>query len=338
MSSPRPARAALIAALLIGALGAALGGATACGKHARGGDTREVTGLQAVPKGVVAVVGIDVSRLAGLPLVARAVDQLLIRRPELAQQLDELEASCHLDLANKVKRVILASGPRGADGVTPVVMVATGQVVEADLATCLQKMVGAGGGKVSASSTDVGTIYKVEQGKRQVFYAFGAADTVVLANQQAWVEKALGAGPKVMDDPDLKAWIGMSDQAAPMWLAAKVDPKVSDGLVRVGQGQIKQGPKAVFASLDPSDGLRAELGAVMQSDDDAKALESFSKSQVGLLALAAQWKGLGKVVQKLAVTRDSAVLRLKASLSDAEVKELFSVIDTAASGPQDAHP
>jgi hypothetical protein len=160
----------------------------------------------------------------------------------------------------------------------------------------------------------------------------------VLANQEPWVEKALGAGPKVMDDPDMKTWIGMSDQAAPMWLAAKVDPKVAEGLVRVGQGQIKQGPKAVFASLDPSNGVRAELGAVMQSDDDAKALESFSKSQVGLLALAAQWKGLGKVVGKLGVSRDSAVLRLEASLTDAEVKELFSAIDTAASGPQDAHP
>lgn len=322
-------RAALVTTLVV---------ASACGRHAKGGDARAVTGLAAVPKGVVAVVGVDVQRLAGEPLVVRAVEQLLVRRPELAQQIDALEASCHLDLADKVKRVILASGPRGGDGVTPVVMVATGQIAESDLATCLEKVVGSGGGKVTATTTDVGTVYKIEESKRQVFYAFGAADTIVLANQEPWVEKALGTGPKVGDDPDMKAWIGMSDQAAPMWLAAKVDPKVAEGLVRVGQNQIKQGPKAVFGSLDPSDGLRAELGAVMQSDDDAKALESFSKSQMGLLALAAQWKGLGKVVDKARVSRDSAVVRLELSLTDGEVKELFSAIDTAASGPQDAHP
>jgi hypothetical protein len=313
-------------------------GLAACGKHGRAADARAVTGLQAVPSGVVAVVGIDVGRLAGSQVVARAVDQLLARRPELGQRLDALEASCHLDLANKVKRVILASGPRDKDGTTPVLLVASGQIAEADLTSCLERSVGSGGGKLSASSADGRTIYKIEEGRRQVYYAFGAADTVVLSNMEPWVEKALGAGPKVMDDKDMKAWIGMSDQAAPMWLAAKVDPKVGDGLIRVGQGQIKAGPKAVFGSMDPSAGLKAELGAVMQTEDDAKALESFSKSQVGLLALAAQWKGLGPAVSKTAVTRDSAVVRLRLSLSDAEVRDVFSKIDTTAAAPQDAHP
>ncbi|HTJ45571.1 MAG TPA: hypothetical protein VL463_25880 [Kofleriaceae bacterium] len=314
-------------------------GAIACGKSSRGGsDARAVTGLGAVPSGVVAIVGIDVSRLAGSPLVVRAVDDLLARRPELTQRIDALEASCHLDLTNKVKRVILASGPREKDGTTPVLLVASGQIAESDLTSCLEKSVGAGGGKVTAIAADGRTIYKIEEGRRQVYYAFGASDTVVLSNVQPWVEKALGAGPKVMDDAEMKAWIGMSDQAAPMWLAAKVDPKVGEGLVRVGNGQIHAGPKAVFASMDPSAGVRAELGAVMQSEDDAKALESFSKSQVGLLALAAQWKGLGPVVEKVVVARDSAVLRLRVSLDDKDVRDLFSAIDTTAVAPQDAHP
>src|SRR5262249_11040029 len=153
-----------------------------------------------------------------------------------------------------------------------------------------------------------------------------------------WVDKALGSGPKVMDDADLKAWIGMSDQRAPMWLAARVDPKVGEGLVRVGQGQIKAGPKAIFGSLDPSARVKAQLGAVRPSDDDAKALESFAKSQQGLLALAAQWKGLGPMVQKVAILHDGAVFRMRGSLTPDELKDVFSAIDTASPAPQDAHP
>jgi hypothetical protein len=324
---------ALIALATLGAL------AGACGKRApASSDARPVTGLAAVPSGVAAVVGIDVDRLAGTPLVVRAVDQLLTRRPELEQRVAALEAACHLDLAKKVKRVILASGPRNADGATPVLLVASGQIAEADVTSCLEKSVGSGGGKVTASSATGRTIYKIEEGRRVVYYAFGQADTIVLGTDSAWVDRALGTGPKVMDDADMKAWIGMSDQAAPMWLAARVDPKVAEGLVRVGQGQIKAGPRAVFGSLDPGNGVKAELGAVMQSDDDSKALESFAKSQQGLLALAAQWKGLGPVVQKVGILRDGAVFRIKVSLTPDELKDVFSAIDTAPPGPQDAHP
>ncbi len=313
--------------------------ACGCGKRAQSSsDARGVTGLSAIPSGVVAVVGFDVDRLAGTPLVARAVDQLLARRPELEQRIDALEASCHLDLTHKVKRVLLASGPRSADGATPVLLVATGQIAEADLTSCLEKSFGSGGGKVTASSASGRTIYKIEEGRRIVYYAFGQADTIVLGTDEAWVEKALGTGPKVMDDANMKAWIGLSDQAAPAWLAARVEPRVGEGLVRAAQGQIKAGPRAVFGSMDPSMGLKAELGAVMQSEDDAKTLESFAKSQQGLLAVVAQLKALGPVVQKVAITRDGAVFRLRATLTADELKDVFSAIDTAPSGTQDAQP
>jgi hypothetical protein len=325
------------------ALVAALAFAVGCGKHGQpSSDAAAVTGLSAVPKGAVAVVGVDVARLTGDPLVVRAVEQLLVRRPELQERITALETACHLDLTSKVKRVILAAGARGADNQTPILMVATGQITEADLTACLGNAVGSGGGKVTTASGTEHSIYEVEEGRRRVYYAFGAADTIVLGNQAAWVDQALGTGPKVTDDADMKTWLGMSgatgDHAAPMWLVAKVDPKVGEGLVRVGQGQIKAGPKAVFGSMDPGGGVKAELGAVMSSEDDAKALESFSKSQVGLLALGAQLKGLGPVVQKVAIARDSAVLKFDLALSEDEVKQLFSVIDTAASRPQDAHP
>jgi hypothetical protein len=328
------ARAALVAALAL---------AAGCGKHAQqGSDAAAVTGLAAVPKGATAVVGVDVTRLTGDPLVVRAVEQLLVRRPELQEQVTTLETACHLDLTSKVKNVILALGDRGADGRTPDLLVASGQIKESELTACLTNVVGSGGGKVASVSGTTHAVYEVKEGRHEVYYAFGAADTIVLGNQAEWVDQALGSGPKVVDDPDMKQYLALSgaigDHPAPLWLAAKVAPKVGEGLVRIGQGQIKSGPKAVFGSMDPATGVKGELGTVMSSEDDAKALESFSKSQVGLLALAAQWKGLGPIVQKVAIARDSAVLKFDLSLSEDDVKQLFSVIDTAASRPQDAHP
>jgi len=299
---------------------------------------RDVTGLAAVPAGASAVVGLDVTRLTSSELVARAVEQLLDRRPELAQRVASLEEACHLDVARNLTHVILASGPRAANGAQPVLLVATGHLVEADLTACLTKQVGAGGGSVTATTTGGRTVYQVKDGRRTVYYAFGQADTVVLSNDTAWLDKALGTGPKVLDDADMKAWIGMSDQTAPAWLAARVDPRVGAGLVRVGRGAIGAGPKAVFGSLDPGGGVSAELGAVMASDGDAKALESLATSQMGLMALAAQWKGLGPVVGATKVSRDGPVLRLRLALSPDQVKQVVSVIDTVPKGQQDAQP
>jgi len=169
----------------------------ACGKHSKSdGEARPVTGLAAVPSGVAAVVGIDVDRLVGTPLITRAVDQLMAKRPEIGKRIDALEAACHLDLGKKVKRVILASGPRSAEGATPVLLIASGQIAEADLTSCLEKSVGSGGGRVTASSATGRTIYKIEDGRRVVYYAFGQADTIVLGTDAAWVDKALAAGPR----------------------------------------------------------------------------------------------------------------------------------------------
>jgi hypothetical protein len=313
--------------------------AAGCGRKAQSdGTARPVTGLAAVPAGVVAVVGFDVKRIASAPLVQRAAQQLLARRPELVARLAKLEADCQLDLTNKLDRVILATGPRSADGSQPVLLVASGQIAEAPLTACLEKSVGAGGGSISGDTDQGRTIYQVKEDRRVVFYGFGKEDTIVLGNDRAWVVKALGLGPKVQDDVELKAFLAMSDQAAPAWLAARVDAKVGQGLIRVGGGAIKAGPTAVFGSLDPSAGARVELGVVMGSDDDAKALESFAKSETGLFALAAQWKGLGRAVAKTEITRDRNAVRIRLALTADEVKELFSAIDTVPAGTQDAQP
>ena len=43
----------------------------------------------------------------------------------------------------------------------------------------------------------------------------------------------------------------------------------------------------MVVAFDPTKGARVELGAVMANPDDAKNLESFAKSQIALLGMAA---------------------------------------------------
>jgi hypothetical protein len=202
----------------------------------------------------------------------------------------------------------------------------------------VRTLVGKGGGELTAKTTDGRTLYQAKDGGRTMFFAFGRPDTVVLGSDEAFVTLALGPGKKALDNPELKAWIGLADQQAPVWAAGKVDDRVRQGLVRVTAGQLTAGPVAMIVAADPSNGARLEVGALMASDKDSKALESFTKSQLALLGMAAQARGLGKIVDKIAVAAEGALVRFKLALTTEEVNQLLSAIDSGGLSKQDATP
>lgn len=312
--------------------------ALGCGKK-KPQVTPDVSGLAAVPASATAVVVADVAGVIDSPLVQRAVDQLLLRDPQLAERWEQLATSCKLD-ARKLKHVILAIGPTkdAGPGTGPVLMVVTGQLVETELATCVRSMVGQGGGTLTAKPLGSRTLYQAKDGKRTMFFAFGQADTVVLGSNEAYVTEALGTGKKAKDNTELVSWMALVDQKAPLWAAGKVDERVRGGLVKLTGGQISQGPVAMVMSANPQDGLTIEVGAVMASDADAKTLESFAKSQLGLMAMAAQAQSLGKVVNKITISAEKQVVRFNAALGTEEVNLLISALDGGGATAQDSPP
>ncbi len=80
------------------------------------------------------------------------------------------------------------------------------------------------------------------------------------------------------------------------------------------------------------------LGAVMASVEDAKALELLAKQQLALLAMAAQAKGLGRIVGKINTVSDAKVVRISLTLDPTEINQLLSAVDSAGTGSQDAPP
>lgn len=307
----------------------------------KGSKAPPLSGLAAVPASAQVVIAVDVARVIDSPLVVRAVDQLLMRDPALAVRWQQLHDKCKIDVA-KLKHVILAIGPAAASntgpGTGPVLMVVTGQLAETELSSCVRAMVGEGGGSLTAKDLAGRTLYQAKDGNRTMFFAFSRPDTVVLGSSEAYVTEALSTGKKVLDNPDLAKWIRQVDQKAPVWAAGRVDERVRGGLIKVTSGQLSAGPVAMLVAVDPTKGAKIELSAVMKDAKDAKTLESFAKGQLSLLALAAQAKSLGKVVDKVVIAADGEVVRFTATLGVEEVNLLISALDGGGTTEQDSPP
>ncbi|MBS1122385.1 MAG: hypothetical protein H6Q90_4613 [Deltaproteobacteria bacterium] len=316
--------------------------AAACGKKSDGpsGPPPEVTGLAAVPSNAEVIIGADVGKLADSPIVARAVDQLLLRDPTLAQKWAQVRDGCKLDIARQVKHVMLALGPTppgGRAGTGPALMVATGTIPEHDLADCIGKLVGKGGGSVTGRDVAGRTVYEVKDGARVMYFSFGRADTVVLGTTEAYVVEAIGAGKKAIDHPELAVWLKQTNQNAPIWGVGRVDERVRKGLVGV-LGGLKAGPSAFVGSIDPTEGAKLELGAIMASPEDAKQLESYVNDQKKLLGMVAQAKSLGTVVNKVAITSSGSNVRFRVALDMVDVNQLLSMLDGGQPPAQDSPP
>lgn len=335
----RPIRSALIGAGVV-LLGLAL--PTACGgkKKPREAPSPEVTGLAAVPATAQVVIGVDVGKLAGSPITQRAVEQLLLRDPQLAASWTHVRDGCALDLPRQVKHVMLALGPsgQGAVGAGPVLMVATGTLAEPDLAGCLRTLVGKGGGALTAKTVVGRSIYQVRDGNRTMHFAFSRPDTVVLGTSEAWVTEALGTGPKAPSSAELTGWLALTDQNAPVWAVGRVDDRVRTGLIGASGGKLTAGPRAIAFALDPTTGAKADLGVVMDTPEDAKQLESFAQGELKVVGMVAQMKSLGAIVAKLTVAADGRVVRFRAALTLDEVNQLLSVLDEKPAATQVTPP
>ena len=305
--------------------------ALGCGKKASppSGPAPELTGLAAVPASAEAVVGGDISKLLGSPVIDRAVEQLLLHNATLSERWQRVKQDCKLDVAKQVKRVMLAIGPHPGPepGTGPVIMVVVGAIPEADLKDCVGKMVGTGGGTVTGKPLDGRTLYLARDGNRTMYFGYGRPDTIVLGSSEAYVTEALGAGKKASDNPDLTKWLTLVNQRSALWAVGRADPRVRDGLVKVMQNKIAAGPVAFAGTADLAEGAKLQLSAVMGTTQDANNLESYMKSELALLTAAAQWRSLGSVVGKVSVSSEDNVVQLRVPLTVDDLNQLLSALD-----------
>lgn len=324
---------------VLGALGLV---GSACGKKqsAPSGPPPELTGLAVVPASAEAVVGVDVRKLLGSPVLDRVVEQLLLREATLSERLRRLGDDCKIDLGKQIKHIMLALGPHAGPqpGTGPVLMIAVGSLPETDLKDCVTRLVGTGGGTLTGRVVLGRTLYLAKDGNRTMYFAYSRPDTVVLSADEAYITEALGSGKKAPDDPELTAWRKLVNENSPLWAVGRTDARIRDGLVQLTEGQISSGPVAIAASADLTDGAKLQLSAVMTTPDQAKKLESFVEQVLPLLAAAAQWKSLGSVVGKLGVSVDGAIVQFRATLTRDDLNQLLSALDETSTPAQDRAP
>lgn len=312
-----------------------------CGKKTEhSGPPPEVTGLAAVPSTAEVVIGADVGKLSESPIIERAIEQLLLRDSKLSGDWKKVREGCKIDVVKQIKHVTIALGPvpaGGRVGTGPAILIATGTIPEADLADCVTKFVGKGGGTVTGKDVGGRTVYQVKDGARTMYFAFGRHDTVVLGNNEAYVTEAINAGKKAMDHPELAAWLKLVDQRQPLWWVGRVDDRVRKGLVGILPG-IKAGPIAITGTVDPTVGAKVTVGAVMASNEDAKNVETFTNTQKGLIGAFAQKLSLGTVINKVTVVANGSIVRFNAPLDMADVNQLLSVLDGSGPAKQDSAP
>ncbi|MBZ0234410.1 MAG: hypothetical protein K8M05_18920 [Deltaproteobacteria bacterium] len=308
-------------------------------KQGEAGGSAPVAALGAIPADATVVVGIDVRQLAQAEIVARAVDQMLLRDPELATRLGRLAKDCGVDVTQQVEKVHLALGPRSSKGgAPPSLLVATGKLAEPALTACLQAGTGAGGGQLTVRDMGGRTLYKLTEGARVLHFAFGQADTVVIGADEAWVLAAVGGSAKVDSSPALGPLFEKVDREAAVWAVATMDAELGAALTRITKGKVGAAPQALHGALRTRSGLAGDISFVMASEADADALVGFARGELEILAMAAQAMGIGRLVAKVRVERKGAEAQFRVALTDEEVHQLLSAVDRGQGSGQDAHP
>jgi hypothetical protein len=326
----RKAKPSLIALL-------ALAPAVACKSKKTAPTIPDVVGLAAIPATAEVVISVDVAATATAPLVQRAAGQLLLRDSTLAPRWQQLRASCKIE-PETISQATLAWGNAIATaGARSVLMVVTGSSLnESSFAPCVRGLVGKGGGTLTGKPSNGRTIYYAKEGDRGVWFGFGGVHTVVIGSNESFVVEALGPGPKIASNPEFSQWMAMVTSKSPLWAVGRLDPRVGEGLVRASNGKVTAGPTAFVLSASMNSGMQANLQVVMKQIDDAKALESFAKSELQLLAMAAQWKNLGPLANKLATSVKSNTVTMAVDWNNDDLNQLLSVIDSAPASNETA--
>lgn len=334
-------RAALVAALV------AVVGLSACSdkakqaaaeQQARVAAASQVSGLAAIPAGAHAVLGADVAQLAASPLVRHALRGVVERDPGLGERLAALQTRCKLDLAKDLTHVHVAL--MGDSSARDVLLVAEGRFDEAAIVACVRAQLEADGGSVTPSAQGGMTVYLVKNPTASdVALGFGAAGTLVVADSEALVRRALDpAGAKLPGDAAAMARIARADTRAAIWGAGVLEPAVGQGLMTAASGAIGAPGQAIWGHLAPSGGLRVELGVLMASAADAKALAALAQKQVAGYAVVAQGYGLGPAVRRVVCEAHGDVFTVRLDLGAEDLAKLETLLDGPPSQSTDPDP
>jgi hypothetical protein len=134
----------------------------------------------------------------------------------------------------------------------------------------------------------------------------------------------LARGESLRARPEMKQLIARADRGAALWGVGLMPPGVGERMVELTGGEVKAPARAVSFQLDVGRDvpLAARLRLDMADAADASKLAGFARNQLGVLTIAAQRYGLGRLLAKTEIAAEDSGMVVSLRLDGDDVRLL----------------
>ena len=268
--------------------------------------------LALLPVDSEVVLGLNFAQLQKSALWKKFVEPKMMQGDNQAK-LSEFKAKCGFDPMSSVQSISM--GLKGLGGAkSPEGVVVVHGPEKSKVMGCMAKMKDEAAKEGSTITTD-GDITMVTSKKGETFAFTYVGDTTLLGvigpNATAVGVKAAAAGTSALKTSqafvDMYSKINTSDS---MWILMNGNSKVFDQAAQMGFK-----PKALFGSVNVTDGLTVNMRVRLDTPDQAAQITSMANQQV------AQFKSM---VDKLDIVADGSDVKLNLALSTQKLEALIT--------------
>ena len=270
---------------------------------AQGGD------LALLPVDSEVVIGLNFAQLQKSALWQKFVAPAMMK-PEQQKKLEEFKAKCGFDPMASVQSISM--GLKNLGGDTPDGVVVAHGLPKAKMMGCLDAYKAEAEKEGTTVTTDQDVILVKDKRGETVAMSFVDDDTligVMGANANPAGVKAAAAGTSTLkSSPTFVELYSKINTGDSLWVLANGNSKAFDPLSALGSK-----PKAIYGSVNVTDGLALDLRARMETADQAQQLATMANSQA---------QAVKPMVDNLEVKNDGSDVQIKVALSTQKLEAL----------------
>lgn len=265
--------------------------------------------LSLLPVDSEAVMGINFSQLQGSLLWKKFVEPQMMKG-DVPQKLAQFKAKCGFDPMTAIKNISI--GMKGVGGENPDGVIVVRGAGKKESLDCFDKMkeeAAKSGDEISRDGDVV--LVKSKKGETVAITFVNDTTAVAVVGPNASKDGALKAakgGSALKSSPAFVEMYSKINTQASLWMLINGSSKVFDKAASMG---VK--PKAVFGSVNVTDGLALDMRMRLDSADQATQMANTFKGQLA---------GFSSMVDKLDVGNDGADLKVVVAMSQQKLEAL----------------
>ncbi len=265
--------------------------------------------LSLLPLDSEIVMGLNFSQLQQSQLWKQFVEPMMMKG-DFQAKLGEFKTKCGFDPLAAVKTVSIGMKGVGAPKPDGVIVIHGAQ--KAQVMGCFEKMKDEA--KKDAEITQDGDVVTIKSNKGDtVAFSFVNDSTALMviganANKQGVMSAAAGTSALKTSPAFVEMYAKINTQDS-LWLLMNGNSKAFDKAAQMGFK-----PKAVFGSINVTDGLTVDFRMRLDSADQATQIAQMGKSQAA---------GAASMFDKLDIVNDGADVKVSIALSNAKLQSLI---------------